>query len=104
MRRGEVIFLDRIALSPAKTKNAKNILSGLASIPGAGTLAGKRKNAVFISLPKDDSMVRRGFQNLGNVEVTDTMNVNPLSVLQYKYIILTEPDVSVPILEKRVTK
>ncbi|MBI3074736.1 MAG: 50S ribosomal protein L4 [Parcubacteria group bacterium] len=104
MRHGEIIFLDALALSPAKTKNAKAILARLAAIPDARAIAEKKKNAVLLSLSKDDSAVRRGFQNFGNVAVVDTMNLNPLSLLQYKYVILTEPEVSVPMLEKRIQK
>ncbi|MBI3019785.1 MAG: 50S ribosomal protein L4 [Parcubacteria group bacterium] len=46
MRHGEIIFLDALALSPAKTKNAKAILARLAAIPDARAIAEKKKNAV----------------------------------------------------------
>lgn len=104
MRHGEIIFLDGLSLPSGKTKNAKSVLSRLAAIPGAVGIAKKRKNVLFVSLPKEDSAVRRGFQNFGNIEVAYTTQLNPLSLLQYKYVIIAAPEVSIPILEKRIQK
>lgn len=103
-RHGEVFFLDELALSPAKTKNAKAILSRLARIPGADGIVKKRKNSVCFSLSKDNSSVRRSFQNFGNVAVTVTEDLNPLHAVQYKYLIIISPGVSIPILEKRIVR
>src|SRR3989338_1602782 len=101
-RRGEVIFLDTLLISSAKTKDAKAMLARLAAIPGAADIMLKRKNAVCVSLPEHDTGVERSFQNLGNTLVTDVMNVNPLNALQYKYMIIARPDASLPLLEKRM--
>lgn len=102
LRRKEVLFLDMLAPLAAKTKNAKNILSRLAEIPGAERIARKRENAVLIISPEKDTAVERSFRNLGMVEMRPAQEMNILDALQSAYVVITRPETALPILEKRV--
>ena len=58
---GEIIFFDSISISDGKTKNAVKVMSAMAGIKGYEALANKKKNALFVAMPKDDKMTKRGF-------------------------------------------
>lgn len=101
-RDGEVLFVDSLALSAPKTKEAALTLSKLGSISGFGELSTRRNNAALIAVPKIEANVKRGFSNMGNLEVMETRNINPLSLLQYKYVVMTSPEESIKMLSAKM--
>jgi hypothetical protein len=54
----------------------------------------KKTNAAFIALPKKDVHAEKSFRNFGNVEVGEARNLNPLQVLNYKYLVIANPEES----------
>src|SRR3989339_137168 len=94
---GEVVFLDDISLRAPKTKDAKSIISALSKIKEISSLA-RRKNAAFIALQGKDEAVSKSFNNFGNLEVGQIKDLNVLDILQYKYLIVANPDKSIPTL------
>ncbi len=97
---GEVLFVDQIALPEGKTKQAVATLGTLASVKGFEMLLKKRNNSAAIALGTKNKSIERAFKNLGNVEVVEARNLNPLTLLQYKYLVLENPDVAVKALPK----
>src|SRR3989338_5258334 len=97
-REGEVLFVDSIALSEPKTKVAIGTLNSLSGIKGFEYIFSKKNNAVAIALSTKNKKTERAFQNLGNVEVVEARNLDPLTLLQYKFLILENPDVSLNLL------
>ena len=98
---GEVLFVDRFQLTAPKTKEAKKILVNLSSIKGFNRLVTKKRNIAILALGERDVDIGRGFRNVGNVSIDEVRNLNPVGLLQSKYIIITDPSVSLPILESR---
>ena len=98
---GEVVFLDDISLRAPKTKDAKSIISALSKIKEISSLA-RRKNAAFIALQGKDEAVSKSFNNFGNLEVGQIKDLNVLDILQYKYLIVANPDKSIPTLLSRL--
>jgi large subunit ribosomal protein L4 len=88
---GEIIFVDALSFDAPKAKDAKGILISLGGIKGFEKLSGKRKNAAFVALPAKDRTVEKSFSNFGNVEVGEVRNLNPLHVLNYKYLVIANP-------------
>ena len=86
-------------MSP-KTKVAISALKGLAGVKGFETLMSKRKNAAVIALSGKNKETERSMQNLGNVEVIEARNLNPLSLLRYKYVVIENPEASFKVLPK----
>lgn len=104
LKDNEVIFVDDIATSEPKTKDAKDILKGIASANESyNALATKRKNAALVLLPGHDEATAKSFRNFSNVEVDEVRNVNPVKLLTYKYVVVAKPDEAVKILEGRAT-
>ena len=101
-RDGEVLFVDTLALADAKAKSAKGILSNLGTISGFNTLATKKNNAAYIALPSKNSAVERGFSNFGNISVNEMRNINPVEVLNYKYIVIADPKTSFEFLSAKL--
>ena len=94
LRDGEVLFVDKVLLSAPKTREAIKVLTSLSSVKGFESIFSKRKNAAVIALSLKNKETERAFDNLGNVEVLEARNLNPLSLLQYKYLIIENPEVS----------
>ncbi|HEY4519872.1 MAG TPA: 50S ribosomal protein L4 [Candidatus Paceibacterota bacterium] len=102
LKDGEILFVDSFAMSAPKTALVKKALVAFSGIPGFEKLARKNKNAALIALSQASESTAKSFQNLKNVVCTEIRNINPASILKHAYLIIENPDVSVPILEKRV--
>lgn len=98
---GEVLFVKNIELSEPKTKNAHAVISRISKVDGFAALSTKRKNAGLIVVPELSENVKRGFSNFGNFEVSEARNINPLSLVNYKYIVIASPEASLVTLESR---
>lgn len=101
LRDGEVLFIKNLDLSEPKTRNAQAVISRVAEGTGQTMLALKKRNAAVIVAPELSLNVKRGFQNFGNVEVVETRNLNPLNLVNYKYVVIASPEASLVTLESR---
>lgn len=99
---GEIIFVDSLTSDEPKTKEAKAALAAIATGAGCAQLANKRTNAALIVLPERDLTVEKSFRNFGNVEVAQAKDINPVDLLTYKFVVVTQPERSLEILESRV--
>lgn len=97
---GEILFVDTLSLAAPKTAEAKKIVTTLAGIKGYEKLATKSKNAAIVALDKKTEAVTRSFRNFGNVSVEEFRNINPVSVLNHTYLIVTNPAESLKSLTK----
>jgi len=104
LKQGEVIFMDSLALSAPKAKEAKEIMASISKVDGFKTLAGKRKNALLVAMDRKDEMVEKGFRNFGNVHVHEARNLNPLDLATYKYVMFVNPAESVKIVSGKLNK
>lgn len=98
---GEVVFLDDISLKAPKTKEAKNVLVSLSKIKEFGGIK-RKNNAAFIALNQKNTDILKSFNNFGNLEIGLTKDLNVLDLLQYKYLVITEPEKSLATLSFRL--
>jgi large subunit ribosomal protein L4 len=103
-RDGEVIFVKGLDLAEPKANNAKSFLTRVALGSGQEMLAKKRKNAAVITTPELSLNAKRGFQNFSNLEVMETRNLNPLALVNYKYVVIASPEASLVTLAARSAK
>ena len=99
---GEVIALEALTFSEPKTAQAKIIINALADGSGNGDLATKRKNTALLVVPARDEMIEKSFQNFGHIVVAQAKDINPVDLLTFKYVIITNPTDTIATLEKRV--
>jgi len=104
MRNNEILFIDSMTMSEMKAQKAKQALVGVGSIAGFEHLPKKKKNAAYIALSKKDETTEKSFGNFGNIGIGDMASINPLTLLQYKYLIISDPKESITIIEKRLVK
>ncbi len=102
MRDGEVMFVKELALKAPKTVEARDILTKLGTVSGYDMLSKRRNNAALITVPTLEKNVKFGFQNMSNLEVSELRNLNPLALLQYKYVVISSPEESVKMLASKI--
>jgi large subunit ribosomal protein L4 len=97
-RDGEIIFIDTLEMQEPKSSQAKLVLSAFAnSFSGFG----KSKNAALVALPTAHAPTQKSFSNFGNVEVVEVRNLNPVSVLSKKYLVIIDPAAALAMLGKK---
>lgn len=104
LRDGEIIFVDTFGFEAPKASQAKEILTNLSTVKGFEALTTKTKNTALISTSKSEITVKRSFSNFGNILVNEVRNLNPVDVLRYKYIVISNPSESIEQLTSRLEK
>lgn len=97
---GELILVDTLGLAAPKTGDAKKALTALAGVKGFERLSSK-KNAAFIATPERAEASLKSFRNIGSVHCDAVGNLNPVTVLKYKYLVIENPETALKTLEKR---
>jgi large subunit ribosomal protein L4 len=98
---GEVVFLDNLSFKLPKTKDAKAVITSLSKIKEISSI-GRRNNAAFIALEKRDDNVLKSFNNFGNLEIGRVKDLNALDLMQYRYLVITDPEKSVVALSAKL--
>ncbi len=102
LRDGEIIFVDSISLDEPKTKKAKEILENLSKVNGFENLIKKKKNsAIFFDTEVNKNNIR-SFSNFGNIKTEELRKINPLEILNYKYLIINNPSDSIELLKSKL--
>lgn len=103
-KKGQILFVDGLNFSEPKTKEASKILSSLSSVTGFSDLLTKRKNSAYISLSSKNQATEKSFNNFGNVEVDEIRNINPVDILNYKYLIIENPEKGLSSISTKLSK
>lgn len=101
MKDGEIVFIDSLAMNTPKTKDAKAFLAKVGAVKGFERLVTKKTNKALIALNGKNANVEKSFQNFNNVNVSEVRNLNPVDVLNYKFLIVTAPEESIKMLTSR---
>ena len=100
-RDGEVIFVDTMKFAEPKTSVAKGALTAIAKISGAETLATKRKNAAIFAFAIKDSIAEKSLRNIGSIITEEVRNLNPVDLMNKKYLVISSPKESLEVLATR---
>lgn len=100
-KEGQILFVDSLSFAAPKAKEAKTVLSSLAKIKGYEKLATKPRNAAIIAIPAKTDAVTKSFRNFGNVSVEEFRTINPVSVMNHTYLIVTNPKESLKTLSAK---
>lgn len=98
---GEIIFVDSLAMSSMKTKGALDVMKNLAKASGFKALSDSKKPRVLTALLGRDEKMEKSFRNLPQLELVFLKNLNPLDVLNYKYLLIENPVEAIKFLESR---
>lgn len=100
-RDGEVVLVDSLDLGAGKTKLAATAIKKLAGSTNKTKMTYKRGNRLLVSLPAGDEAANRSFRNLKSVLVKPVAELNPMDVLNYRYLLITDPEKSLAVLSQR---
>ena len=98
----ELFFVDEFKIPSPKTKKAVEILSSLKKIEGIELVLNRKNNAALIALGESNENLLRSFRNIPNIEIDEARNLNPVSVLNKKLLILVNPEASIRILQAKI--
>lgn len=104
LKDAEILFVDQIKFKEAKTKEAKNIIESLSTIKGYEKLKTKRNNKALVVISEADLLTKKSFSNFSNILTDEIRNINPVSLLKYKYLVIANPEKSLGILEGKLNK
>ena len=91
-RDGEILFVDSLAFEAPKARQAKAVLSALK--------INRRNNAALIVTMHKPAAVHKSFGNFGNVAVEELRNLNPVSVLGKRQLVIESPAEAIEALQK----
>jgi len=97
---GEVIFVDSLEMKAPKTAVAKAMMLALGkSFSGLN----KGRNAAYVALPSRNAHTLKSFANMGHVQAGALADINPVSILEAKYLVIADPKVAVETLQKKLS-
>ena len=101
LKDNEILFIDSLSLSSIKTKEAVSVMKNLAKASGFKPLAESKKARVLTALSGRDEKAEKSFRNLPQLEIVFLKNLNPMDVLNHKYLLIENPEEAVKFLEAR---
>ncbi|MEI8123679.1 MAG: 50S ribosomal protein L4 [bacterium] len=104
VRDNEIIFVDKFEISKPKTKDAIEILTSMSKIKACSNILSKKNNSAIIALSSKNIVVEKSFANIGNVEVDELRNINPVDLLNTKYLVIENPTESIKFIENKMVK
>ena len=103
-RKGQVLFVEELTLKNIKTKDAVTVMKDLSGIKGFERMVGGKNPNTYITLPAKSDTLKKSFANIKTVEVDEVRNINPVDLLAFKYIIISQPTESLAFLGGKMGK
>ncbi len=99
---GEIIFVEALSFEKPATKEAKGALVAIAKASGQDALATKRKNAAVVAFAEKDAVAEKSLRNIGSVITEEVRNLNPVDLMNKKYLVIASPKESLQVLANRL--
>lgn len=100
----ELILVDKVSFDEPKTKTARIILEALAKNENYSDLVSKKRNAALIALSSRDQNTEKSFTNFNSMFVDEIRNINPVDILNYKYLVILNAEEGMEALSARLNK
>jgi large subunit ribosomal protein L4 len=104
IRDNELILVDEVKFSEPKTKEATAVLEALSKTENHDQLLSKKSNAALIATSGRDQNAEKSFANINTVFVDEVRNLNPVDVLNYKYLVIFNAEEAIKSLSERLNK
>jgi len=103
LKDNELMFVDSLTTEEIKTKMAVEVVKSLAKTSGwEKTALGKgKKPRILTAVWGRNENVEKSFRNIPQLEIVFVKNLNPLDVLNHRYLLIENPVESVKFLESR---
>ncbi len=103
LRKNEILFIDAISMKEPKTREAKNIITAISGIKGFEKLLTKKRNTAYITTGDSSPILQKSFANFGNMHFDVIKNMNPLDLLNHKFVVMIAPEASVKFIESKLS-
>lgn len=97
----EILFVDSLALSDIKTKKAVEVMKNLIKAGSLKILETAKKPKILTALYERNEKVEKSFRNIPALEIVFLKNLNPMDVLNHRYLLIENPQEAVKFLESR---
>ena len=104
LKKGQILFVDDLSVKAPKTKDAVEVLSSLSKIKGYSDILSKRKNSAYINLADKNISTEKSYRNLNNLIVDEVRNMNPVDLMKYKYVVISNPEKALPQITTKLEK
>ena len=101
IRDEEIIFVDSLEMPVIKTKSGVAVMKNLAKVLGFDETAKTKKSKILTAVYERNEKTEKSFRNISALEMVYVKNLNPLDVLNHKYLLIENPEESVKFLESR---
>lgn len=103
-RHGDILFVEELSLKNIKTKDAVTIVNDLSGIKGFEKIVGGKKPNTYITIPAKTENLKKSFANIPTVEINEVRNLNPVDLMNHRYIIISYPKESISYFLGKVEK
>ncbi len=103
-RDNEIVLVDSLNIAKPKTKEAIEILKSISGVKNYSDIFTKKRNSAYIAVSGKKPSLEKSFKNLGNVKVDEVRNINPVELLNYKYLVIENPEESMKFLTSKMSK
>lgn len=104
LRKGQILFLEELSLKNIKTKDAVSVIKDLSKVSGFEKISGGKKPNVYVTCPAKTDVIKKSFGNIQTVEVDEIKNINPVDLLNFRYLIISQPKESIAFLGGKIEK
>ena len=101
MKDGEIIFVDSLSMSKIKTKDAITVVEKISKASGWKDLPTAKKSKALVAIFGRNETAEKSYRNIPALETIFLKNLNPVEVLNHKYLIIENPEESVKFLDTR---
>lgn len=103
-RKGQILFVEELSLKNIKTKDAVAVIKDLSSVKGFEKMVGGKRPNTYITIPAKGDVLKKSFSNIPTVEIDEVRNINPVDLLAFRYIVISQPTESVAFLGGKIEK
>ncbi len=104
LRKGQILFVEELALKNIKTKDAVAVMKDLSGVKGFEKIIGGKKPNTYITVPAKGDTLKKSFSNIPTVTLDEVRNINPVALLASRYIIISQPTESIAFLGGKMEK
>lgn len=103
-RKGQILFIEELSLKNIKTKDAVAVIKDLSTVSGFEKILGAKRPNLYITVPAKTDVLKKSFANINTVEIDEVKNINPVDLLSFKYIVISQPKESIAFLGGKIEK
>jgi len=100
LKDNEILFVDSLEMSKINTKGAVEVINNLTKAGNFKNIKTK-KPKILMALYEHNEKTEKSFRNISILDTVFLKNINPLGVLNYKYLMVEKPTESVAFLTSR---